>query len=82
MSERILAVDDEPRFVRLLEANLTSAGYEVLTASNGLEAVDKVAEEKPDLVLLDVMMPELNGFAALERIREFSYVPVVILTSM
>ena len=81
MSERILAVDDEPRFVRLVEANLTSAGYTVLTANNGKEAIEAVAELKPDLVLLDVMMPEVDGFTALSHIREFSNVPVIILTA-
>jgi DNA-binding response OmpR family regulator len=81
MSERILAVDDEPRFVRLVEANLTSAGFTVITASNGKEAIDVVAEQKPDLVLLDVMMPEMDGFTALSRIREFSTVPVIVLTA-
>ena len=81
MSNKILAVDDEPRFIKLLEANLTAAGYQVITAFNGLEAVEKVVNERPDLVLLDVMMPELDGFSALERIREFSIIPVIMLTA-
>jgi len=81
MKEKILAVDDEPRFVRLVEANLTSAGFDVITAYNGKEAIDAVANESPDLVLLDVMMPEVDGFTALSRIREFSNVPVIILTA-
>jgi DNA-binding response OmpR family regulator len=81
MAERILVVDDEPRFVRLIEANLQTEGFEVLKAKNGKEAVDAVATQKPDLVLLDVMMPEMDGFEACERIREFSTVPIVMLTA-
>ena len=81
MPERILVVDDEPRFLRLVEANLLTEGYEVLQAANGKQAVDMAADEKPDLILLDVMMPELDGFQACERIREFSSVPIIMLTA-
>ncbi len=81
MSERILVVDDEPRYVRLMEANLVSAGYRVITAANGLEAVSVVDEEHPDLVLLDVMMPELDGIGACERIRRFSNIPIIMVTA-
>jgi DNA-binding response OmpR family regulator len=79
--EKILTVDDEPRFIRLIEANLHTAGYEVLTAADGRTAIDIVANQSPDLVLLDVMMPEMDGFQTLDRIREFSNVPVIILTA-
>jgi two-component system KDP operon response regulator KdpE len=65
------------KFIRL---NLDLEGYRVSEASNGLEALDKVRRELPDLVLLDVMMPEMDGFEALERIREISNVPVIMLT--
>jgi DNA-binding response OmpR family regulator len=81
MSTQILVVDDEPRYVRLMEANLASEGYHVLKASNGQEAVDSVDKHHPDLVLLDVMMPVLSGFEACERIREFSNVPVIMVTA-
>ncbi len=81
MSARILIVDDEPRYLRLIEANLASDGYQVLKATNGQEAVDKVATFKPDLVLLEIMMPVLDGFQACERIREFSAVPIIIVTA-
>ena len=81
MPDRILAVDDEPRFLRLVEANLLTEGYEVLQAANGKLAVDMAADEKPDLILLDVMMPEMDGFQACERIREFSSVPIIMLTA-
>ena len=81
MTRRILVVDDEPRFVRLVDANLSTEGYEVATASNGQEALELVSKEVPDLVLLDVMMPVLDGFEACERIREFSNVPIIMLTA-
>jgi len=81
MTDQILVVDDEPRYVRLMEANLVSEGYQVLKASNGQEAVDAVDQHHPDLVLLDVMMPVLSGFEACERIREFSNVPVIMVTA-
>jgi DNA-binding response OmpR family regulator len=67
--------------VRLIEANLQTEGYEVLKAKNGKQAVDQTVAEKPDLVLLDVMMPEMDGFQACERIREFSNVPIIMLTA-
>ena len=81
MTTRILVVDDEPRYVRLMEANLTTEGYQVLKAYDGQNAVEIVAEKQPDLVLLDVMMPGLNGFSACERIREFSNVPIIMVTA-
>ncbi len=81
MSAQILVVDDEPRYVRLMEANLVSAGYKVITGSSGQEAVDAVDAHKPDLVLLDVMMPGIDGIEACERIRRFSTVPIVMVTA-
>ncbi len=81
MATRILLVDDEPRYVRLMEANLITEGYQVLKAFNGQEAVQIVAEHKPDLVILDVMMPVLDGFTACERIRKFSNVPIIFVTA-
>ncbi|HNT24786.1 MAG TPA: response regulator transcription factor [Anaerolineales bacterium] len=81
MSPRILIVDDEPRYVRLMEANLITEGYQVLKAYDGQQAVDTVVQEQPDLVLLDVMMPVLDGFAACKRIREFSSVPIIMVTA-
>lgn len=81
MKERILIVDDEPRFVRLIEANLQTEGYGILKATNGKEAVEQAVAERPDLILLDVMMPELDGFEACARIRQFSNVPIIMLTA-
>ena len=81
MVTRILVVDDEPRYVRLMEANLISEGYDVMKAYDGQSAVEMVADKQPDLVLLDVMMPGLDGFGACERIREFSSVPIIMVTA-
>jgi DNA-binding response OmpR family regulator len=76
----ILVVDDESRMRRFIRMNLDLEGYQVIEASNGLEAVDRVREDLPDLVLLDVMMPEMDGFEALHFIRETSSVPIIMLT--
>ena len=81
MAKRILIVDDEPRYLRLLEANLRTEGYEVVTAQDGLQAVDVFSNQPIDLVLMDVMMPKLDGFGATQRIREFSNSPIIILTA-
>lgn len=81
MTTSILIVDDEPRYLRLMQANLVTEGYSVLEATNGQEAVDIVAEKHPDLVFLDIMMPILDGFSACERIREFSNVPIIMVTA-
>jgi DNA-binding response OmpR family regulator len=83
MSEErtILVVDDEPRYVRLVQVNLETAGYKTDMAHNGQEAVERAAVSQPDLILLDVMMPVMDGFTACERIREFSTVPIIILTA-
>lgn len=81
MTTRILVVDDEPKYVRLMEANLVAESYQVFKAYDGQSAVEMVAEKQPDLVLLDVMMPGLNGFASCERIRVFSNVPIIMVTA-
>jgi DNA-binding response OmpR family regulator len=80
VSKKILIVDDEPRYVRLMEANLISDNYEALKAYNGQQALEIVETQKPDLVLLDVMMPVLDGFTTCERIRKFSTVPIIMVT--
>lgn len=77
----ILVVDDEPRYQHLLRVNLEAAGYLVSTASNGEEALELVSSRQPDLVLLDVMMPHLDGFSTCERIRQFSSIPIIMLTA-
>jgi len=81
MAKRVLIVDDEPRYLRLLDANLRTEGYEVVTASDGQQALDVFSVQPVDLILLDIMMPRMDGFAACQRIREFSSVPIIILTA-
>jgi DNA-binding response OmpR family regulator len=81
MAKHILVVDDEPRYLRLLEANLRTEGYDVSTAQDGIQALEVFSMQPIDLVLLDVMMPRLDGFGVCQRLREFSNVPVVILTA-
>ena len=82
---KILAVDDEPKITKLLEAILTPQGYEVITAANGLEALEKVDADGIDLVLLDVMMPGMDGFEVLKILRakeEKKTLPVILLTAL
>lgn len=78
---RILVVDDEERMVRFIRLNLEHDGFRVITAYNGMQAINKVRSELPDLVLLDVMMPDMDGFEVLRIIRETSSVPVIMLTA-
>src|SRR5437867_11849558 len=81
---KILAVDDLPANVRLLEAILGANGFSVIPATSGAEALEKVAAERPDLVLLDVMMPEMNGYEVCRKLREdpaTRFLPVVMVTS-
>jgi len=79
---RILVAEDEPRYIWAIQTNLEARGYEVLTAPNGQKAVELAANEQPDLVLLDIKMPCLNGYEACRRIREFSTVPIIMITAM
>jgi DNA-binding response OmpR family regulator len=78
--ELILVVDDEPRMTRFIRMNLELEGYRVIEAHSGLDALEKARTNLPDLVVLDVMMPELDGFDTLEMLREVSNVPVIMLT--
>jgi len=78
---RILIVDDEERMVRFIRLNLEHDGFQVSEAFNGRQAVQKLRDVNPDLILLDVMMPDLDGFEVLEMIREISNVPVIMLTA-
>jgi two-component system alkaline phosphatase synthesis response regulator PhoP/two-component system response regulator VicR len=84
MPKKILAVDDERHIVRLIQVNLERAGYEVITAFDGREALQKIEEERPDMVVLDVMMPFMDGFEALKQIRANPMtreLPVIMLTA-
>jgi two-component system KDP operon response regulator KdpE len=77
----VLVVDDEERILNFLRSKLKASGYEVFTAKNGLEAVGLVRSEEPDIVLLDIIMPQMDGLETLREIRSFSAVPVIILTA-
>ena len=77
----ILVVDDEPPIVRLVRAKLVADGHTVVTATRGEEALERFAEERPDLVVLDLMMPGIDGYETLRRIRAQSQVPVLMLTA-
>ena len=77
----ILVVDDEARMVRFIQLNLEHDGFQVISAYNGREALEQVRSQLPNLILLDVMMPDLDGFEVLKRIREQSTVPVIMLTA-
>ena len=84
MPKKILAVDDERHIVRLVEVNLQRAGYEVVTAYDGREALEKVKSENPDLVVLDVMMPYMDGFEVLKNLKSdpaTAEIPVIMLTA-
>lgn len=79
---RILVVDDEPKLVRLVREVITATGYEVLSAARGDEAIELVALEKPDLVVLDIVLAdEMDGYDVAGRIRQFSNVPIIMLTA-
>ena len=80
-AKRILVVDDEPRMIGFIRMNLELEGYQVLEAHTGLEALEMIRTQLPDLVLLDVMMPQLDGFETLRMLREFSSIPVIMLTA-
>jgi len=81
MQKNLLIVDDEPAIIKGLKFSLEQDGYNIVEAYDGQEAVDKFFSEEFDLVVLDVMLPELNGFEVLQRIREKSSVPVIMLTA-
>lgn len=78
---RILVVDDEARMRELVRLYLASAGYEVLEAQDGLEALQRFEAEAPDLVVLDLMLPRLDGWEVCQRIRKYSRVPIIMLTA-
>lgn len=78
---KILVVDDEPHLIKLVRSNLEPAHYRVITAMEGTGALAMLEKEGADLVLLDVMMPGMDGFEVLQKIREFSVVPVIMLTA-
>jgi CheY-like chemotaxis protein len=84
MNKRILVADDEPHMLRVTELSLKKGGFDILLARDGRQAVELATTQKPDLVVLDVMMPEMDGFAALRVLKsqpDTAAIPVIILTS-
>ena len=77
----ILTADDDPQLLRLITRNLQLEGYEVISVSDGQQALAEIEEQMPDLILLDVMMPRMDGFTVCQRVREFSSVPIIIVTA-
>lgn len=77
----ILVVDDEPRMIGFIRMNLELEGHQVIEASSGIDALELIRTKLPDVVLLDVMMPDLDGFETLRMLREFSSIPVIMLTA-
>ncbi len=82
MDSRILVVDDEPRYLKLIRYNLESVGYVVSCAASGEDALDAVAKDQPSLVILDLKLPGIDGITVCERVRDFSTVPVIMLTAL
>lgn len=80
-SKRILVVDDEPRMIDFIRMNLDLEGFQVIEARNGIDALEVIRTQLPDLVVLDIMMPQLDGFETLRMLREFSNIPVIMLTA-
>ena len=78
---KILVIDDEDRSLLLVEAMLTPEGYKIVLAHNGEEGLEKIKETEPDIVLLDIMMPGMNGYEVLRILRQESNIPVIMLTA-
>jgi two-component system KDP operon response regulator KdpE len=78
--KRILVVDDEPQITRMLRASLQSSGYEVLIANNGTQAYERLIADRPDLVITDLAMPEMNGIELTQAIRGVSQIPIIVLS--
>lgn len=77
----ILVVDDELQILRVMRASLPARGYEVRTAPGGEEALDEIRKEEPDLIILDLVMPKMSGLEVCRRVREFSTVPIIVLSA-
>jgi DNA-binding response OmpR family regulator len=78
---RVLVVDDEERILNFLSTKLKASGYEVIIASNGVKGLEQLQSQEPDLVVLDLLMPKMDGLEMLKQLRTFSTVPVIILTA-
>jgi len=81
VGKKILVIDDDPAFGRLVELTLTQKGYEVLNASSGGEGLRLLFAHRPDMVLLDVVMPGMDGWQTCSRIRDISDIPIIMLTA-
>jgi CheY-like chemotaxis protein len=84
MTKKIMIVDDEPDMVDLLKVRLSSAGYKTMTAQDGQDAFDKIGQEIPDLLVLDIMMPKVDGYTLFKMLRanaKYKNIPIVILTA-
>jgi two-component system KDP operon response regulator KdpE len=79
---RILVVDDEERVLHFLSSKLKASGYEIITASNGVQGLEQAQFQEPDLIVLDLLMPKMDGVEMLKELRNFSAVPVIVLTAM
>jgi two-component system alkaline phosphatase synthesis response regulator PhoP len=83
--KKVLVVDDEPEIVEMLRMSLETASYEVIVAYNGKEGVDKTKKEKPDAIIMDLMMPERDGFAAIKELKndpDCADIPILVLTAI
>ena len=78
--KRVLVVDDEPGIGNILRIKLRLSGYEVITTTSGAEAIELVKAQEPDIMLLDVLMPDVTGMDVLDRVRTFSQVPIIVFT--
>ena len=78
---RILVIDDEPQMRKLLHVSLLAHGYQLCEAANGLEGIQQAAVFKPDLVIVDLGLPDMDGKQVIQQIREWSAVPIIILTA-
>ena len=81
MDKKILIVDDEKNIVDIIAFNLKKEGYQIIKAADGEEGVQKAMEENPDLILLDIMMPKMDGYEACKKIREKKNTPIIMLTA-
>ena len=79
--KRVLLVDDDDKILRFLALKLKLFGYDLVTASNGQEALDMLGSSKPDIIVLDILMPVMDGFEMLEKLRSFSRLPVIVLSA-
>ena len=84
MSKRILVIDDEPELVKAIEIRLKAAGYEILTACDGKEGLDKAQKEKPDLIILDLMLPKMDGYKVcglLKKDNRYAKIPIILFSA-